>query len=460
MTLVITNRTYRYAAVGAMALVAVLPSVYLAGQALYFQGPDLVADQVEMCTRYLGMPVEIGQVAVQSPRAMTYHDFRIIDPETNLHLAQCDRLEIEAGEMRLMLTGFGVSFHAPGADGALDRLQRMMQQSQRITWDTIEVRCPEPGAFHAGGETVAFVSLDADCHLNANPQTTTLRIMLPDRARGLPLVAQVTVRPSRTGRQTALAFATGPAPVSYEVAKVFLEIQTWLGTACRTQGTGKLVRQAGTQAVTFSGALRGIDLATLAHGRLPVGLTGQVDLQVDELRWSDGQLESFKGQLTGGPGGVHASLARLLPRPPFGFLWLEPIPDAPAVAFEQVGADLSIDRHQVSVRGTLPASGDPVGPHNGVVLSGRTGPLLLDPLKPIPLDALRFWFSRELPESLKRQPTTEATPWWEAMLPMGVAEDFLGLGLPGPRPGLLPLELADYVMELMLPDWLRYLPIP
>ena len=460
MTWVITIRTYRRLAIVAVALLALLPCVYLSCQAVYFQGARLVAEHVEMCSRHLGMSVAIGRVAVRSPRSLMYHDFAIIDPETNLHLVWCERLEVDTRDNRLTLTGLGTSFHSPGTEGAFDRLQRIMQQAQRGAWDEVLIRCPEPGRFQSGGDTVPFVRLDATCRLNDDPQTAVLEIALPDRPSGPPLTATVTVRPSKTGRQATVTFDTGPVPVPHEVAKVFLSIQTWLGTACRTQGAGTLVRTAYSHRVDFAGRLKGIDLGTLSSGRLPVGLIGRVDLRVDQLHWSDGRLTSFEGELTGGPGGVHVSLARLLPRPPFGFLWLEPLPDAPIVPFEKVGARLRVDGSAVTVRGTLPASGAAVGQKNGVVLVGRDGPLLLDPLKPIPLDALRFWFDRELADSVKRRPGPDRAPWWEVMLPTDVAEDFLGVDVPATWPTAVPLDLLDYSADLLLPESLRDLLFP
>jgi len=460
MARVITNRTYRYVAIAVMAAVAVLPAAHLACQALYFQGSRLVADHTAMCTRALGMPVEIGAVVVHNPGTMTYHDLRIIDPETNRGLVQCSRLEIVAQGGCLSLTGFGAVFHTPGTEGAFDRLQRLMQQSQRVTWERVEVHCPEAGRFQVGDQAVPFVGLEADCCWTDSPQTTDVRVWLPDRPEGLPLRATVTLRPSATGRQTVLSFDTGAAPVSHDVARVFLQLQTWLGTACRTQGTGRLERTADTQAVTFAGRLLGIDLATLAQGRLPVGLTGRVDLTVQTLRWRNGRLEAFQGELRGGPGGVDASLARLLPRAPFGFLWLEPIPDTASVPFETVGARLTIDQRQLVIQGTLPASGRTFANGNGVVLSAPAGPLLLDPLKPIPLAALRFWFDREMVESVKRPPAIQALPWWECIVPLEVAEDFLGVGVPHAWPEAIPSGLTDYVADLLLPEGLRDLLIP
>jgi hypothetical protein len=455
------DKTRRRICLAAFASLCLAPTALVAVWCVAWQLPGHKAAEIARLRQQTGLEVALAGLGHPRPGTVRYQGLTLSDPETGQTVLRCPLLEAawtRAADAHGR-TKTVVSLSAGQAEIEASGVPRLGQLLDRILqnqgdWGDVEFHlsagrltlCCDEGpqtladfegaieAIRGGAQARAVFRPAMDC-LNSRSTKGDSPIFAPDASRPgskigtvprptppavrMRLTRNRAVRPPANG----LELDTVGQPLPCRLLGVVLEEAKALGPGSSFCGHVWANQTPGGWAAQIEGRLQGLDLAALLAGRWPSTLTGPAELSIASARLWQGRVVRAAGRLRAGPGLVANALVRGAVRQLHLVATAEPAALGD-LGYEQLAVDFQIDFRGVRLRGCCG------GVESGTVLSGRSGPLLAEPIaQPQPVAAL---IQALIPAAEVQVPATPLGEWLARRLPLAEA------AATGPTPPPLP----------------------
>lgn len=395
----------------AFAALCLLPTLVLAGVAVWRQSPLPRESFRRQAASALGVGVTVGAVRHLRPGVVAVERMAFLDDagQAGLELERAE-LEVTAREFRLRT---GAAHVSPAGAAWLVRLARAwLLEPGRFGRDVvIEVGAVVPEGAKEDAEGFA---MRAECVAATNGRAVRLSA---GNGEGL-LVQSFVAGAGEPARYEVSGSWSRDLPVGVVAACLeWTALESLVGPMATISGTITAMRSAGVSRGSFAGVVDGIDLAACG-GAGPLVAEGRVRLDVERALFDDGRMVGAAVRVSGGPGAigrgtldaVAAALggrARAAParpheaRLPYDVLALRAVLGDDGITFE--------------------------GAAGGAVIIAGGAPLLELPAGPVPVSRLAWALS---PASAPAVPATRESAWLLSVLPLPRAA-----GLPPPAAG-------------------------
>lgn len=391
-------------------LLCVVPTLWLAGLAVWRSAPFHHRAEEAKLGRLLGLTVRFNDVTHPRPGVSRYAFLQLREPETGDLVARIESLEVSGNANTLRLVATRPVCSSMALASAWELLDRLMRG--RDSLGAARVRLMIDGGLMLltpyGDQAFREVIVDLE---EAPPG---LRTQLTFRMMGDESDTPATVKITRDRKSqpsvTAMELTTGDSPLPCSLLAPFINTPGWLGPDCHFHGRLWSARRREGWDTQIAGWFSAIDLEQFVSEHFDHHMTGQAQVALSRALIHDGRIAEAQGAVVAGPGQVSRSLisaardALECPSPAF----VSAVSNI--VSYDRFAFDFALDSHGLSLQGrcaeaapgTLLAYQDRVlleqpqnrQPVSGLIraMAGIGGPL-------VPLSHRSEWLMRVLPDA-------------------------------------------------------------
>ncbi|NLS94729.1 MAG: hypothetical protein GXX96_21450 [Planctomycetaceae bacterium] len=324
----LSDSTRRLVATGLFVLLCVVPTVVLIGIGLWRCLPGRVAAEERRLSLLIGQPVRIENVRYLSPGAALYRNLEVLDPESGEVLLHCDWLRIrpnsspsnasQSAHSELDFSLGKLTVRARSAEAFRGMADRLLQQ--RIDGLPASVHLAD-GQLALENGRQEFPPCSFRAKLTFHPQESKVELYF--QQQGQTKTGYVSLIRSRKYQPPVdgFLFVTGddesvPCGLVSTVLPAFPE----LGPGARFEGgisgshVPKGCRLNGQDVVpegwwlAVKGSLQDIDLGELVGNQIPHEVSGVGTLQLKQLDYRAGRIQSMDGVLGAQNGRISRTL--------------------------------------------------------------------------------------------------------------------------------------------------------
>jgi len=408
----------RRIAMAAFVALCVVPTAVVVICGLARHTPGHVRTVATRLSWQLNQRVSLARVRYLRPGVVRYEGLELADPETGDRILRCRSLQVSRerptdhegrGRSCLVMTASRAELEA----GRLDQVWQLVRRALTgrigsVEWDArlaaTEVTLRHGDASHA----ITQLRGRIDRLPGGSQADVTFRLA------ELETPEPIQVRVARNGQTeppaSGLGVYTGGGALPCSLLALAVPEFEAMGPESRFSGYVWANETDEGWGGVLEGEFSGVDLERLVAGRFPHTLAGAAELTVKNATVRQGRLEEAAGSLVAGPGTISRSLldaaaGRLgMARGP------EPRGSGQLVAYDRLALSFRIDSHGLQLQGACPPAGC------GIVLVGRSGPLLGEPpAQPVPMAAL---IQTLAPAGAIQVPATRETDWLMRRLPV------------------------------------------
>jgi hypothetical protein len=412
------DRVRRRICIAGFFVLAVAPTVAVLGLGVAWRLPSHVRAEAERLGRQLVMDVSLDGVEHPLPGVIRYHGLDLSSPETGRTVARCLWLEahnrtfaVAQGKPRPTLF---LRARQPEVDVAeLAELGQLVNGALRLRLGNsqCDVQLAADRLQLRSGETPRTLT---DVHGAVQTDAAGTQAVLWFRLAGDEKAQPARLRVGRNRQIEPAAewfeINTGDEALPCDLLGLAVAPMQSLGANAQFRGYLGAQRDAdGWRGEISGGQFSGVDLDRLVTDRFPCRLSGPALVAIERAWFRGGRLESIRGFVSAGPGGVSRSLLEaaaaelgLGDHPPTAG------PDA-IVPYSELTFRFAVDGSGLTLDGLCPTQ-------PGAVMCDGRRQLLGSLHQPRPIAALVRTLA---PRTAERVPVSPETEWLAHRLPLG-----------------------------------------